>query len=392
MAEEKTSVFQSTVIWFGAAVSIAEILTGVCVAPLGFAKGLAAVLIGHLIGGVFMFLAGLIGGQTGLCAMDTAALSFGKRGAAVFSVLNILQLVGWTAVMTLSGAQAAQALLPLPGTWCWCLIIGALIALWILLGRKSADKINTLAVAALFILSLVLSFFVFRAKTHPAAPGSEISFGAAVELSAAMPLSWLPLISDYTCAAKRPFAASLAGCAVYFAVSSWMFLIGLGAAVLTGAESIPEILSLAGLGAAGLLTVVLSTVTTTYLDVFSAGISCRSLSRRANEKLAALAVCLLGTLLAIADPSSGFENFLYLIGSVFAPMTAIMISDRFVLKRKTPYSFDTTNFVFWLIGVVLYRLYMRLDLPFGCTLPVMVMLSVLVILYNRLLRGEENAR
>ena len=42
--EKKTSLFENGLIWFGAGVSIAEILTGTYFAPLGMAKGLAAIL------------------------------------------------------------------------------------------------------------------------------------------------------------------------------------------------------------------------------------------------------------------------------------------------------------------------------------------------------------
>ena len=60
MNPKKTSVFQNALIWFGAGVSIAEILTGTYFAPLGMAKGLAAILVGHVIGCVMLFLAGFI--------------------------------------------------------------------------------------------------------------------------------------------------------------------------------------------------------------------------------------------------------------------------------------------------------------------------------------------
>ena len=61
---KKTSTFQNGLIWFGAGVSLAEILTGTAFAPLGMAKGLAAILIGHIIGCTLFFLSGLIGGRT----------------------------------------------------------------------------------------------------------------------------------------------------------------------------------------------------------------------------------------------------------------------------------------------------------------------------------------
>ena len=50
MQKKWTSVFENGLIWFGAGVSLAEILTGTYFAPLGFGKGLLAILIGHVIG------------------------------------------------------------------------------------------------------------------------------------------------------------------------------------------------------------------------------------------------------------------------------------------------------------------------------------------------------
>ena len=50
MTEKRTSVFENGLIWFGAGVSIAEILTGTYLADLGFEKGLLAIIVGHIIG------------------------------------------------------------------------------------------------------------------------------------------------------------------------------------------------------------------------------------------------------------------------------------------------------------------------------------------------------
>ena len=61
-----TSILSNSIIWFGAGVSIAEILTGTYFAPLGFAKGILAILIGHVIGCSLLFFAGYIGALAGL--------------------------------------------------------------------------------------------------------------------------------------------------------------------------------------------------------------------------------------------------------------------------------------------------------------------------------------
>ena len=55
MSEKRTSLWENGLIWFGAGVSIAEILTGTYLAPLGFGKGLMAIILGHLIGCLMLF-------------------------------------------------------------------------------------------------------------------------------------------------------------------------------------------------------------------------------------------------------------------------------------------------------------------------------------------------
>jgi hypothetical protein len=115
-----------------------------------------------------------------------------------------------------------------------------------------------------------------------------MSFGAAVELAVAMPLSWLPLISDYTREAQKPEAATLASVVVpTVLVSCWMYVIGMGAAIFTGETDIAQIMLKAGLSIAALIIVVFSTVTTTFLDAFSAGMSCETIhgkDKRQNSR------------------------------------------------------------------------------------------------------------
>ena len=370
MSGKKTSVFSNGLIWFGAGVSIAEILTGTYLAPLGFGRGLAAIILGHVIGCALLFLAGLIGGYTGKSAMETVKMSFGERGSLLFVLLNVLQLVGWTSIMIYDGALAAGGIYG-AGRWVWCLVIGGLILIWILIGIQNLGKINVIAMGALFILTLILCRVIFAG--HGAAVGisdGTMSFGAAVELSVAMPLSWFPLISDYTREAEKPFAATAASAAVYGIVSIFMYVIGMGAAIHTGEYDISVILVKAGLGLTGLLIVVLSTVTTTFLDAYSAGVSSVSISSAIKEKWAAVAVTVVGTAAAVTFPMDNITGFLYLIGSVFAPMIAIQITDYFLLgKDCSRDAYCVRNLLIWLAGFILYRLLMQVDTPVGNTLP-----------------------
>ncbi|MBS7299021.1 MAG: putative hydroxymethylpyrimidine transporter CytX [Eubacteriales bacterium] len=388
--KSKTSVFSNVMIWFGAGMSIAEILTGTLLAPLGFVKGILAVITGHLIGCVLLFLAGMIGARTEKSAMETVKMSFGQKGSLLFSWLNVIQLIGWTAVMIVSGAEAANIAIGLGSYALWAVVIGALIVLWVMVGVKGLNIINTIAMSALFLLTLVLSSIIFRGRGTAMLDG-EMTFGAAVELSVAMPLSWLPLISDYTREAKKPFVATLASCITYFVVSVWMYIIGLGAALFVGELDIAAIMVKAGLGVAALVIVLFSTVTTTFLDVWSAGVSAESISKRIKEKPFAVGVAVVGTLLAVFTPITKLEDFLYLIGSVFAPMIAVQIADFFILKRNSfDKNVDGINLAIWLVGFVVYRLFMNLDTPVGYTLPAMLVVGIISLTVNKLTNGGKD--
>ena len=389
--EKRTSLFENGLIWFGAGVSIAEILTGTYFAALGFGRGLAAILVGHVIGCIMLFLAGVIGGKTRKSAMETVKDSFGSHGGQLFAILNVLQLVGWTAIMIYDGALAAGGIFTV-GHWVWCLVIGALIIVWILIGITNLGKVNTVAMAALFILTLILFKIIFFDGTVVTSITDEtFSFGAAVELAVAMPLSWLPLISDYTREAKEPVKATAVSTVVYGVVSCFMYLVGMGAALFTGESDIAQIMVKAELGIAGLLIIVFSTVTTTFLDAYSAGILSESIFAGLKGKYVAVVVTVIGTIGAIVYPMDDITDFLYLIGSVFAPMIAVQIADFFILKKKkSETGFDWCNLLIWLAGFILYRVLMNIDMLLGNTLPDMV-LTILLCMIVAAVRGRKKA-
>ena len=377
----KTSVLSNGLIWFGAGVSIAEILTGTYYSTLGFGRGMAAILLGHLIGGILMFAAGMIGAREEKSAMETVKMSFGAKGSILFSALNVLQLVGWTAIMIYDGALAANGIFA-AGTWLWALVIGGLILVWILIGLTNLGKVNTVAMAGLLVLSVILfGVIFFGSGGGQAAIDDSLSFGAAVELGVAMPLSWLPLISDYTREAEKPLAATAVSVIVYSLVSIFMYTIGMGASIFTGSGDIASIMVKAGLGMAGLLIIVFSTVTTTFLDAYSAGVSSVSISGRINEKHAAAAVAVIGTIAAIVYPMDNITDFLYLIGSVFAPMIAVQIADYFILKKEPVRgAVSVRSLAIWLAGFLLYRFLMGVDTPVGSTLPDMALTIILCLI------------
>ena len=128
------------------------------------------------------------------------------------------------------------------------------------------------------------------------------------------------------------------------------------------------------------------------LDAYSAGISSESVFSKINGKYAAIAVTIIGTIAAIVYPMDNITDFLYLIGSVFAPMIAIQIADFFLLKQdKSSQAVHMPNMIIWVIGFVVYRILMNVDMPVGNTLPDMVITIILCLIAGKLI-PEKNQK
>jgi putative hydroxymethylpyrimidine transporter CytX len=386
-------MFNFTTLWFGAAISVAEIIAGGLLAPLGFKMGLLAILLGHLVGTTLLVWGGIIGTIERIPALVSTRISFGQYGSYVFSVLNVLQLLGWTAVMIITGARSVNQITKLLWSFdhltVWSLIIGAFIFLWVWLGKDSGwKKANHVAVILLFLLTIVLSIIIFRDPLLFSKPvAGDMAFGSALELVVVMPLSWLPLISDYTRFAKTKRGGAGGSWLGYFFGSSWMYIIGLGAAVISSDPDPSAMLLAANLGIVALGIIVLATVTTTFLDAYSAGVTFLNIFPKLNEKSVALVMTAIGTGLAIIVNIDQYQDFLYAIGSVFAPLFAILLTDYFILKNK---KIEPELLVNWstlalcIIGTALYYWFIKLNFMLGDTIPVMLIVSIIYLITWRL--------
>ncbi|WP_303928174.1 putative hydroxymethylpyrimidine transporter CytX [Veillonella parvula] len=370
---------QFAMIWFGAALSIAEIMTGTYLAPLGLTQGLYAIILGHIIGGILLFGAGLIGGRLRQGSMNTTAFSFGPLGAKGFAFLNMLQLIGWTSIMIYDAMLVLQTLAPL-SPMIWAIAIGALVILWLFIGLHNTGYIQ--AIVSVLLLGLTLYMGVHMISKWPSdssfMTNGNMSFITALELSIAMPLSWLPLISDYTRESKHPFTASLTSATIYTVTSIVMYTLGLSAAIFGGGDSIITIMMNAGLGLAGLLVIIFSTVTTTFMDAYSAGVSSTTIYNSASSKGIAVIVTIVGTIAAILYPMDDITDFLYLIGSVFTPMIAILLADYFMNRQQVQtLSAFLVRGTIWAVSVGLYHYMLHSESTVGATLPAFTMAFII---------------
>ena len=310
--------------------------------------------------------------------MNTTAFSFGPLGAKGFAFLNMLQLIGWTSIMIYDAMLALQELAPL-SPMIWTIAIGALVILWLFIGLHNTGYIQ--AIVSVLLLGLTLYMGAHMISQWPSEASlltsGNMSFIAALELSIAMPLSWLPLISDYTRESKKPFSASLTSATVYTVTSIVMYTLGLSAAIFGGGDSIITIMMNAGLGIAGLIVIIFSTVTTTFMDAYSAGVSSTTIYNGASSKGIAVIVTIVGTIAAILYPMDDITDFLYLIGSVFAPMIAILLADYFINRQQVQtLSAYLVRGLIWAVSVGLYHYMLHSESTIGSTLPAFTMAFV----------------
>lgn len=362
--DKRTSIFTNGMIWFGVAISVSEIVCGIEIGEAAKLENIwVPLILGHVLGGIMLYFVGLIGARVRVNAMETTASTFGKYGSKFFAALNLTQLIGWIAVLNAQGAMALAGLnLPIsfPLT---CVLLAVLIAAWVFVGLRKTAKITTVVMSLLAVLLVVLTAKLFGVEpasgvaTHAAA--HQFGFWTIFEISIAMPLSWLPVISDYTKDVEKPVAATATSAIAYTLASFWMYFVGLQIAGLgLGVENgIAQAILLAGIGIPGIIIVALSTVTTNFLAANSAGESAKAIFNKLNPKITGVVVCALSTILAIWGIVDHYIGFLYLIAAVFAPMAAVLLVSFFFVKEHLEQKgFWIWNLFAWAVGFAAYEI------------------------------------
>jgi putative hydroxymethylpyrimidine transporter CytX len=384
-------------LWAGAAVSLAEIWAGGTISGAGFLAAAVAIVIGHVIGNTPLALGGILGSRHGIPTMVSIRPSFGVVGSQFAALLNIIQLVGWTAVMLLICGFTINTLFEDVNYRIWIATAGIITTLWAIVGHRFWKWMQRAAVTLLLVLCVVLTYVVLVnydiseiIRTGPSLQ-SPIGFGLAMDLVIAMPISWLPLVSDYSRFSKSSKGAFWGTWWGYLIVGSWMYLLGLFASIATGTDTpdamVIELMGKAGLIIPAVIIVIFSTVTTTFLDIYSASVSTQNIFSRLSGRWGILGAGILGTIIALFFPATQYETFLLFIGSIFCPLFGVVLSDYFILSKlkietkelfkkggKYWYSggFNITALFSWGVGFLIYH-GMAIFLPnIGASLPAIV--------------------
>ena len=383
--ENRTGLFTNMVIWFGVAISVSEIQAGI---QIGSAAPINSIwiplILGHVIGGIMLYFVGLIGARLRVNAMESIKSTFGNFGSRFFATLNVLQLIAWVAVLNAQGALALMGLNVAIFFALTCIILALLVAIWVFIGLQRTSKITSIIMMILTLLLAILSVRLLGINGYhlmPVGTSETLTFWNIFEISIAMPISWLPVISDYTKDAESPKKATALSAFAYTVASLWMYFIGVEV-VCIGTLDISQAILISGLGVQGVIILVLSTVTTNFLATNSAGESAKAIFNRLDPKIAGVIVSILSAVLAISGIMDHYISFLYLISSVFAPMASVLVVSFYFGKGNNEPKDWYWNIFSWLVGFVVYQITAGFDSIFlGPTLIAVIVSAALTYIW-----------
>lgn len=378
-AERRTlSGLDLAVLWGDLSVGLLVMVTGALLVPaLGLPRALLAIAIGSLIGCIPLALVALAGQRERVPTMVLLRPVLGGRGSFLPSALNVVQLIGWTAVEFWAMGEVANVasvrLFGLDARNLWVAAV-ALVCVGLALGGPILVVRRWLERFGIYVLIGAASWItveVLRAGDLGAiwrAPGEGgLPFWLAVDLVIVMPISWLPLAADYTRFA-RPRSHAAAGTYVGYLIGNvWFYSLGALLALAAGATADAvgigtPIIVLAG-GGLALLALLVGESDNAFADIYSAAVSTQNVVPDVPQRGLIAAVGVIGFLLALVFTMESYQLFLLLIGSVFVPLFGVFAADYFV-RRRGGYGEDVLfepsgvrwqAFAPWLAGFVLYH-------------------------------------
>jgi len=378
--------FDIFAIWLGAGISIAEFWAGALLTPaLPLLNAILVIIAGHIMGNIIMALIAMEGAATGMPTMVVARGALGIKGSFLPSALNYLQLIGWTAIMLIVGARAMDTVFG-SGYYMWIIVLGIIVTLWAFVNPGIWKKLERISAILLLILSIWLLYVTLQKfSLHDLlnySPTGDMGTMLALDLVIAMPLSWAPLIADYSRFSKSRGAAAMGTFAGYFISSTLFYIIGSMTNAAVGESDPIGIIASYGIGIPAMMIIVFSTATTTFMDVYSAAISFKNIRSKANAKMHIFLVGIAGIIIAMLLPMEKYESFLLLIGGAFVSLTAIMIADYFVVRHGYEAEellreggrywyrngYNMAGMVIWLTGFIFYIL-LAMEGIMGYTIP-----------------------
>ncbi|MHB8631171.1 MAG: purine-cytosine permease family protein [Candidatus Limnocylindria bacterium] len=350
--QRRLSGFDLAVLWGDLGVGLLVLQAGALLVPgLGAGEALAATVVGSIIGVLLLSIAAYIAADAGVPTMVLTRAAMGLRGSAIPTVLNVIQLLGWTSFEILVMAQFADAivarLVGISAYPFWAFVFAAFCTAMALGGplvvvRQWLEKFGVWAMLATTIALVALLLARSDVGALLAKPGTgDLGFWLGVDIVVALPVSWFPLVADYNRFA-RSRSASFWGTFVGYLLANVSFF-GLGLlfvlALNTDVSHLNDALvgflgTSAILGLVALVIILADETDEGFANIYSTAVSTQNLISRIPQRALIVAYGAIGFVLAVLLRNADYEWFLLLIGSFFVPLLGLVAADYFVVRRR----------------------------------------------------------
>ncbi len=385
------------VLWSSLGVGILVLQAGALMIPsLTLRQALVVSLIGSIIGSTLLAAAGVIGARHGVPTMVSLRPVFGKSGSYIATALNVLQLVGWTAFELKVMAEAAAMIAGGSGlTLVWLTAFSAFVVLLAIGGPLAVIRqwLEKFAIWLVYISTAWITYQVLKAPTWTVEGGQGgMPWPLALDLVIAMPISWMPLISDYNRFSMKPssgFTGTLLG---YTAANTWFYALGAALAALAGEEFVAASILQLYMGTLALIAILVDETDNAFADVYSSAVSIQNMLPRLRQWKLVLAITAVSAVLAYTLPLAEYEWFLLMIGATFIPLFGTTLSEYFIVRRgrveldefyeKAPHV-AWRSIASWVAGLITYFLLVKYMPSLGASLPSLAVSAALQAVLRR---------
>ncbi|MBF6241718.1 cytosine permease [Nocardia otitidiscaviarum] len=335
--------------------------------PLPLLGALLATLLGTLVGTAMVAGTGAVGTRTGAPAMVVLRGLFGTRLSFVPTVANVVQCVGWgvyeLTVIALGVAAMTQDRVPHALVIVAAGVLSTVMAIWPLRVVHLLRKYVTVAVG---IAMAYFTVALLRSEVPAPTETSWSGFFPAVDTTLAVSVSFVPLAADYARHSRTVRDSAGATILGYSAAQIWCYVLGTIAILQAGGDATKVFDTFLGVtaGWAFFAVLVLREADQSFANVYSTAMSLQNLLPRVDRRVLAAAVGAVVTLLALpVRDFSSYANFLYLIGSVFVPLSAVLMVDFFLGRGRRSWNLAQNAparplmLLPWAIGFVTYQLF-----------------------------------
>lgn len=333
-------------------------------APLSLGAALVALLLGTVLGTLAVAVSAIPGAETGAPAMVLLRGLFGTKLSWLPTVLNIVQLLGWTTFELVTISTAMQQITDGVPRWVYVLAGGVITTLLALRPLGWIRVLRRYVTIAVLVALAYLAIQLLRNPLPGIGHGSWNGFWIAVDTVIGVAVSWVPVASDYSRHSTSVRAAFVGTFVGYSITQVICYAIGL-IALVTVAKGDPNQIfgsfMAVPVGTLAFAVLAIRELDQSFVDTYSTAVSVQNLRPRWDRRVLALVIGTAATVFALALNISDYENFLILIGSLFVPLLGVLVVDYFLISRRrwdlsAGAGARWSMLVPWLVGFVAYQL------------------------------------